>query len=376
MPLELDGTLGQGGPGAGDRRARELGLADRADHFPDGLSGGERQRVAIARAVVGERRLLLADEPTGALDSVNSEAVMRLLRDVTRRGAAAVVVTHEAQLASWADRVVFLRDGRVVDQTAPALGPESLLDTVPPTRERRSARRRPRRRAVLRWAWRLFRQEWRQQLLLLALVTIGRGRGRRRRGERRQPRAGHGRAFGTAGAVVRVDGRGPADAEAAIAAARSASGRSRSSGPLLDGGAGLGRAARRAIAGSGRSLRPIDAGAARRPLPRGPGEVALTEGAADLLDVRLGDRRRLGGATARRRSGREPAASTTSSSCSPPDRGATRMRSRPAGRAVGPRRPSDGRAPPRREAGRRRQRAWLLESWWPVRSTRPSPLAS
>jgi putative ABC transport system ATP-binding protein len=76
---------------------------------------------------VGERRLLLADEPTGALDSVNSEAVMRVLRESSRRGAAAVVVTHEAQLASWADRVVFLRDGRVVDQTAPLAGPESLL---------------------------------------------------------------------------------------------------------------------------------------------------------------------------------------------------------------------------------------------------------
>jgi putative ABC transport system ATP-binding protein len=109
----------------------ELGLADRADHHPDDLSGGERQRVAIARAVVGERALVLADEPTGALDSVNSEAVMRLLRDITRRGAAGVVVTHEAHLASWADRVVFLRDGRLVDQTMAAAGPESLLAPGP-----------------------------------------------------------------------------------------------------------------------------------------------------------------------------------------------------------------------------------------------------
>ena len=129
MPLELDGTS------AGDARTvalaalDELGLADRAGHYPDDLSGGERQRVAIARAIVGERRLVLADEPTGALDSVNGESVMRLLREVTRRGAAAVVVTHEAQLASWADRVVFLRDGRLVDQTAAPAGPESLLAT-------------------------------------------------------------------------------------------------------------------------------------------------------------------------------------------------------------------------------------------------------
>ena len=79
--------------------------------------------MAIARAVVGERRLLLADEPSGALDSVNGEAVMRLMRAACKRGVAAVVVTHDAQLASWADRVVFLRDGRVVDQTAARAGP-------------------------------------------------------------------------------------------------------------------------------------------------------------------------------------------------------------------------------------------------------------
>src|SRR5262249_44734741 len=105
----------------------ELGVTEHADRFPDELSGGERQRVAIARAIVGERDLLLADEPTGALDSVNGEAVMRLLRAATQRGVAGVVVTHEAQLASWADRVIFLRDGRVVDQTFAPPGPESLL---------------------------------------------------------------------------------------------------------------------------------------------------------------------------------------------------------------------------------------------------------
>jgi putative ABC transport system ATP-binding protein len=127
MPLELDGTGAAAARRAALAALAELELSDRAGHFPDDLSGGERQRVAIARAVVGERRLLLADEPTGALDSINSEAVMRLVRSITRRGAAAIVVTHEAQLASWADRVVFLRDGRLVDQTTPAAGPESLL---------------------------------------------------------------------------------------------------------------------------------------------------------------------------------------------------------------------------------------------------------
>ena len=104
-----------------------LGLTGLRGRRAGTLSGGERQRVAIARAVVGDRGLLLADEPSGALDSVNGEAVMRLMHAACKRGVAAVVVTHDAQLASWADRVVFLRDGRVTDQTVPAPGPESLL---------------------------------------------------------------------------------------------------------------------------------------------------------------------------------------------------------------------------------------------------------
>ena len=127
MPLELDGTSARAAREAARHALGRLDLLDRAEHFPDDLSGGERQRVAIARAIVGDRRLLLADEPTGALDSVNGEIVMRLLRTVCRDGAAGIVVTHDAQLAAWADRVVFLRDGRLVDQTAPAPGPESLL---------------------------------------------------------------------------------------------------------------------------------------------------------------------------------------------------------------------------------------------------------
>jgi putative ABC transport system ATP-binding protein len=127
LPLELDGVRAKTARATGLEAMEELDVADHADRYPDELSGGERQRVAIARAIVGERGLLLADEPTGALDSVNGEAVMRLLRAATKRGVAGVVVTHEAQLASWADRVVFLRDGRVVDQTVAPPGPESLL---------------------------------------------------------------------------------------------------------------------------------------------------------------------------------------------------------------------------------------------------------
>jgi len=127
LPLELDGVSARKARLAGLKALDELGLGERAGNFPDQLSGGERQRVAIARAVVGDRRLLLADEPSGALDSVNGEAVMRLIHAACKRGVAAVVVTHDAQLASWADRVVFLRDGLVTDRTAPLPGPESLL---------------------------------------------------------------------------------------------------------------------------------------------------------------------------------------------------------------------------------------------------------
>src|SRR6202035_4152666 len=129
LPLELDGVPARKARVVGLQALEDLGLGSRASAFPDELSGGERQRVAIARAVVGDRRLLLADEPSGALDSVNGEAVMRLLHEACKQGVAAVVVTHDAQLASWADRVMFLRDGYVVDQTAPQAGPESLLST-------------------------------------------------------------------------------------------------------------------------------------------------------------------------------------------------------------------------------------------------------
>jgi putative ABC transport system ATP-binding protein len=127
LPLELGGT--RRGPARTTALAvmATLGMDGRAERFPEELSGGERQRVAIARAVVGDRMLLLADEPTGALDSVNGEGVIRLLRNACHQGVAGVIVTHDAQLASWADRVVFLRDGRVVDQSSAPTGPESLL---------------------------------------------------------------------------------------------------------------------------------------------------------------------------------------------------------------------------------------------------------
>jgi len=135
LPLELDGISLKRARAQGMMALGELGLSDRAERFPDELSGGERQRVAIARAVVGDRSLLLADEPSGALDSVNGEAVMRMILSACHGGVAALVVTHDAKLASWADRVVFLRDGKAVDETLPLQRPEELLDhdaTTPP----------------------------------------------------------------------------------------------------------------------------------------------------------------------------------------------------------------------------------------------------
>jgi len=131
VPLELDGVPARAAHAAGMKALTELGVAERAGHFPDELSGGERQRVAIARAVVGDRQLLLCDEPTGALDSVNAEGVMLLLAAICRRGVAGVVVTHDAKLASCADRVVFLQDGRVIDQTKATAGPGPILTEGP-----------------------------------------------------------------------------------------------------------------------------------------------------------------------------------------------------------------------------------------------------
>jgi putative ABC transport system ATP-binding protein len=130
LPLELDGM--------GVRAARRLAVAALVDvelpehgsRFPDEMSGGQQQRVAIARALVGERRLILADEPTGALDSQTGEAVLRLLRTKVDAGAAGILVTHESRHAAWADRVIFLRDGVIVDTSGPLTAAEDLLRTA------------------------------------------------------------------------------------------------------------------------------------------------------------------------------------------------------------------------------------------------------
>lgn len=130
LPLELDGLKRKAATSEALEALEVLGLADLAERFPDELSGGEQQRVAIARAIVGSRKLLLADEPTGALDTVTGEGVLRLMRGHCDRGGAGVLVTHDARLAAWADQVVFLRDGRIVDRTDGPKGPDELLDPV------------------------------------------------------------------------------------------------------------------------------------------------------------------------------------------------------------------------------------------------------
>jgi putative ABC transport system ATP-binding protein len=110
------------GMGAAERKKRvqealeKVGMAHRMKHFPSQLSGGQQQRVAVARAIVGQPLILLADEPTGNLDSVNGEAVMSLLRDLHRNGATICMVTHDPRFARHAERTIRLFDGRVVDE--------------------------------------------------------------------------------------------------------------------------------------------------------------------------------------------------------------------------------------------------------------------
>jgi putative ABC transport system ATP-binding protein len=129
LPLELDGVSVRKARRLSLQSLSDLDLTDLANRFPDEMSGGQLQRVASARALVGPRRLVLADEPTGALDSETGETVLRVLRARVDAGAAGVLVTHEARHAAWADRVVFLRDGVVVDTSGPLAQPEDLLVT-------------------------------------------------------------------------------------------------------------------------------------------------------------------------------------------------------------------------------------------------------
>ncbi|MDQ3282432.1 MAG: ABC transporter ATP-binding protein [Acidobacteriota bacterium] len=109
-----------------DAALERVGMAHRMRHYPAQLSGGQQQRVAVARALAGEPAILLADEPTGNLDSKNGEAVMELLRDLHRSGATICMVTHDARFTRYADRAVHLFDGRVVEETREREAEEKL----------------------------------------------------------------------------------------------------------------------------------------------------------------------------------------------------------------------------------------------------------
>ena len=127
LPRELDGVASRQARREAHEALAAVDVEDLADRYPDEMSGGQQQRIAIARALVGPRRLVLADEPTGALDSTTGEQILRLLRRRVDAGAAALLVTHEARHAGWADRVVFLRDGAVVDEAGSTLSPDAFL---------------------------------------------------------------------------------------------------------------------------------------------------------------------------------------------------------------------------------------------------------
>lgn len=126
LPLELDGRGLTAARRDAEQALAAVGLADKGHRYPDELSGGEQQRVAIGRGVVGPRQLLLADEPTGALDDVTAEGILRLLRQRCEEGAAALLVTHELSFAAWADRIVRLRDGQVETVTQRTADPAAI----------------------------------------------------------------------------------------------------------------------------------------------------------------------------------------------------------------------------------------------------------
>ena len=117
VPLELDDWPRARALETSRQVLAEFGLLELADFYPENLSGGRQQRVAIARATAGRPRLILADEPTGALDSVTGESIMRLIRERVDAGATALVATHDARVAAWADHVLTLEDGRLCATT-------------------------------------------------------------------------------------------------------------------------------------------------------------------------------------------------------------------------------------------------------------------
>lgn len=131
LPLELDGVRLRAARDQAQSALADVELGELGNRFPDDLSGGERQRVAIARAFVGPRQLLLADEPTGALDTITGDLVMRLMRKQCDAGRTTILVTHDASHAAWADRILFLRDGLLVDEAGTLPADTVSADTVP-----------------------------------------------------------------------------------------------------------------------------------------------------------------------------------------------------------------------------------------------------
>jgi putative ABC transport system ATP-binding protein len=115
LPLLYAHPRPENGEELARRRLEQVGLSARLDHTPRQLSGGQQQRVAIARAIVNNPKILLADEPTGALDTKTSEEIMQVFADLNRSGITIVLVTHEPEIALWAGRRITFRDGRVID---------------------------------------------------------------------------------------------------------------------------------------------------------------------------------------------------------------------------------------------------------------------
>lgn len=127
LPLELDGWKPSRAKEEARRALAALEIVNLEKRFPAEVSGGQRQRVAIARSFAGARNLILADEPTGALDSRTGEDVVRALRSRVDEGATAVMVTHDAKAAAWADRIMTIRDGVLVSTAETDRRPEGLL---------------------------------------------------------------------------------------------------------------------------------------------------------------------------------------------------------------------------------------------------------
>jgi putative ABC transport system ATP-binding protein len=130
LPLELDGINRKRARRAALESLESMGIAQLEKRFPDEISGGQRQRVAIARSFVGPRRVILADEPTGALDSRTGETVIRALRSRIDAGAAGILVTHDAKNAAWADRILTIRDGSIVNETTTTRNVEGFISNA------------------------------------------------------------------------------------------------------------------------------------------------------------------------------------------------------------------------------------------------------